>query len=43
MNYRWLAEEDAVLRKNELLVLPVLDRYYQWRPVLPVEPDRKYR
>jgi hypothetical protein len=33
MNYRyyqWLAEEGALLSENELLVLPVLDRYYRW-------------
>jgi hypothetical protein len=43
MNYRWMAEGGAVWRENELPVLPVLDRYYRCRLVLPVEPDRYYR
>jgi hypothetical protein len=42
-NFRWLAEEGAVLHKNELSVLLVRDRNFRWGPVLPVEPDRKYR
>jgi hypothetical protein len=42
-NFRSLAEEDAVLRENELSILPVQDRNFWWGPKLPVEPDRKYR
>jgi hypothetical protein len=29
-NFRWLAEEGAVLHENKLLVLPVRDRNFRW-------------